>query len=250
MPIDLRLTAERARPPRATAPGWCCTQPGRVGRTAGRARPTRLDELGHGDVHLRDDRRPQGGRRSRSTTGSATRSARRWPSGWTARALAVPDAAGPRRRPVDPAAQRRSIETEVLLHDRYDTAAVLAALSDPAARVTLVSLVPTMLARLLDAGLREPPTLRWALLGGGPIAPALLERAARAGVPVAPELRHDRGLLADRHLRLAAVRHRAERSRRRRGPRARPHGRRRRAGRRRLAAHRRPRAPGRRRGAW
>jgi O-succinylbenzoic acid--CoA ligase len=49
-----------------------------------------------------------------------------------------------------------------------------------------VSLVPTMLARLLDAGLQEPPTLRWALLGGGPIAPALLDRAAAAGVPVAP----------------------------------------------------------------
>jgi o-succinylbenzoate---CoA ligase len=43
-----------------------------------------------------------------------------------------------------------------------------------------------MLARLLDAGLREPPTLRWALLGGGPIAPALLERARAARVPVAP----------------------------------------------------------------
>jgi o-succinylbenzoate---CoA ligase len=43
-----------------------------------------------------------------------------------------------------------------------------------------------MLTRLLDAGLREPPTLRWALLGGGPIAPALLERASTAGVPVAP----------------------------------------------------------------
>jgi O-succinylbenzoic acid--CoA ligase len=50
----------------------------------------------------------------------------------------------------------------------------------------MVSLVPTMLSRLLDAGLREPPSLRWALLGGGPIAPALLERAAEAGVPVAP----------------------------------------------------------------
>ena len=43
-----------------------------------------------------------------------------------------------------------------------------------------------MLARLLDAGLERPPTLRWALLGGGPIAPSLLERAAAAGVPVAP----------------------------------------------------------------
>jgi O-succinylbenzoic acid--CoA ligase len=43
-----------------------------------------------------------------------------------------------------------------------------------------------MLARLLDAGLNRPPTLRWALLGGGPIAPALLKRAQEAGVPVAP----------------------------------------------------------------
>jgi O-succinylbenzoic acid--CoA ligase len=57
---------------------------------------------------------------------------------------------------------------------------------DPDARVTLVSLVPTMLARLLDAGLREPPTLRRVLLGGGPIAPAVLARAAQAGVPVSP----------------------------------------------------------------
>jgi o-succinylbenzoate---CoA ligase len=57
---------------------------------------------------------------------------------------------------------------------------------DPGRRITLVSLVPTMLARLLDAGLQRPPTLRWALLGGGPIAPGLLARAAEAGVPVAP----------------------------------------------------------------
>src|SRR5579885_2706696 len=57
---------------------------------------------------------------------------------------------------------------------------------DPGRRITLVSLVPTMLARLLEAGLQRPPTLRWALLGGGPIAPALLERASAVGVPVAP----------------------------------------------------------------
>ncbi|HEX8975972.1 MAG TPA: AMP-binding protein, partial [Solirubrobacteraceae bacterium] len=75
--------------------------------------------------------------------------------------------------------------TTVLLHDRFDTDAVLAALSAPEAAVTLVSLVPTMLARLLDAGLRKPPTLRWALLGGAPIPRALLERAEAAGVPVA-----------------------------------------------------------------
>ena len=76
--------------------------------------------------------------------------------------------------------------TTVVLHGRFDTEAVLDELMDPARRITLVSLVPTMLARLLDAGLRDPPTLRWALLGGGPIAPALLERADAVGVPVAP----------------------------------------------------------------
>src|SRR5207302_6063770 len=61
--------------------------------------------------------------------------------------------------------------------------AVLDALSGG---ITLVSLVPTMLSRLLDAGLSDPPSLRWALLGGGPIPAPLLERAAGAGVPVAP----------------------------------------------------------------
>ncbi len=76
--------------------------------------------------------------------------------------------------------------TTAILHGRFDTKAVLAELMDPARRITLVSLVPTMLTRLLDAGLQSPPTLRWALLGGGPTAPALLERARAAGVPVAP----------------------------------------------------------------
>jgi O-succinylbenzoic acid--CoA ligase len=76
--------------------------------------------------------------------------------------------------------------TTVLLHERFDTDHALAALMDEGERVTLVSLVPTMLSRLLDAGLRQPPTLRRVLLGGGPIAPALLARAADAGVDVAP----------------------------------------------------------------
>ncbi len=76
--------------------------------------------------------------------------------------------------------------TTAVVHGRFDTEAVLNELADPGRRITLVSLVPTMLARLLDSGLQDPPTLRWALLGGGPIAPALLERARAAGVPVAP----------------------------------------------------------------
>jgi O-succinylbenzoic acid--CoA ligase len=76
--------------------------------------------------------------------------------------------------------------TTVMLQERFDTAEALAALMDSAQRVTLVSLVPTMLSRLLDAGLEHPPTLRRVLLGGGPIAPALLHHAAVAGVPVSP----------------------------------------------------------------
>jgi O-succinylbenzoic acid--CoA ligase len=76
--------------------------------------------------------------------------------------------------------------TTAVLHGRFDTEAALGELMDPKRRITLVSLVPTMLGRLHEAGLKRPPTLRWALLGGGPIAPALLARADAAGVPVAP----------------------------------------------------------------
>jgi o-succinylbenzoate---CoA ligase len=73
--------------------------------------------------------------------------------------------------------------TTVVLHESWDTGRVLAALNVDG--ITLVSLVPTQLARLLDAGLERPPALRWALLGGAPAPPVLLERAAAASVPVA-----------------------------------------------------------------
>src|SRR6201995_5649735 len=76
--------------------------------------------------------------------------------------------------------------TTVLLHERFDTRLALNALMDPGERVPLVSLVPTMLSRLLDAGLQGPPALRRVLLGGGPIAPALLARARAAEVSVSP----------------------------------------------------------------
>jgi O-succinylbenzoic acid--CoA ligase len=66
----------------------------------------------------------------------------------------------------------------------FDAQAVAARLI--AGDVTLVSLVPTMLSRLLDIGLTQPPRLRTVLLGGAPASPALLERAAAAGVPVTP----------------------------------------------------------------
>jgi len=52
--------------------------------------------------------------------------------------------------------------------------------------VTGVSLVPTMLARLLDAGWSPPDSLRFVLLGGAPASEDLLNRALAAGVPVFP----------------------------------------------------------------
>jgi O-succinylbenzoic acid--CoA ligase len=76
--------------------------------------------------------------------------------------------------------------TTAIVHERFDTERVLAALRGRAGPMpTIVSLVPTTLARLLDAGLERPPALRWALLGGAPVSPALLGRAAAARVPVA-----------------------------------------------------------------
>jgi len=70
--------------------------------------------------------------------------------------------------------------TKVVLHERFEAEA---AADEIATRSTLVSVVPTTLARLLDAGLRHPPRLRAALVGGAPIAATLIERAAAAGVP-------------------------------------------------------------------
>jgi O-succinylbenzoic acid--CoA ligase len=73
--------------------------------------------------------------------------------------------------------------TTAVIHERFDTDAVLRALELD--QITLVSLVSTTLARLLDAGLHDPPRLRCALTGGGPVAAALVQRALEAGVPVA-----------------------------------------------------------------
>ncbi len=73
--------------------------------------------------------------------------------------------------------------TSVLLHERFDARRAVTAVMEEG--VTLVSVVPTMLARMLDAGLREPPALRWALVGGAPLAPSLRARAEDAGIPVA-----------------------------------------------------------------
>jgi o-succinylbenzoate---CoA ligase len=74
--------------------------------------------------------------------------------------------------------------TTAVVHERFDTERVRDALmaSDGP---TIVSLVPTTLARLLDAGLREPARLRCALVGGGPLPAPLVARAREAAIPVA-----------------------------------------------------------------
>jgi len=73
--------------------------------------------------------------------------------------------------------------TTVVLHERFDAATALTAIERD--RVTLASLVPTTLERLLDAGLKAPNPLRVALIGGGPLAPTLAAQAQEAGIPAA-----------------------------------------------------------------
>jgi o-succinylbenzoate---CoA ligase len=71
-------------------------------------------------------------------------------------------------------------QTEAVMHDGFDVDKVRHALAEE--RITLVSLVPTQLSRLLDAG-ATAPHLRAALIGGGPIPRDLLERAPFRVIP-------------------------------------------------------------------
>lgn len=72
----------------------------------------------------------------------------------------------------------------VVVQGGFDPAATAGALADHG--VNGVSLVPTMLRRLLDAGWEPDPALRFLLLGGGPASPELIDRCESAGVPVCP----------------------------------------------------------------
>jgi O-succinylbenzoic acid--CoA ligase len=65
----------------------------------------------------------------------------------------------------------------------FDAARTAATIGDQS--VTIVSLVPTMLARLLDAG-APLENLRCAVIGGAAAPRSLIERALDAGAPVAP----------------------------------------------------------------
>ncbi len=74
----------------------------------------------------------------------------------------------------------------VVLHERFDPQRVWADLET--AQISHLSLVPAMLARLLDkaADLPPPPSLRVVLVGGGPLSEPLARRAWRAGWPICP----------------------------------------------------------------
>jgi len=74
----------------------------------------------------------------------------------------------------------------VVIHRSFEPGAVVRAIEKD--DVTIVSLVPTTLARLLDQrGPRPfPDNLRCLLVGGSPLSPALRERCLAAGWPVTP----------------------------------------------------------------
>ncbi len=73
-----------------------------------------------------------------------------------------------------------------VIHDAFDPDAVNREIDG--GRVTLISVVSTMLQRMLDARgpTPYPPHLRCVLLGGGPAPAALIETCLRRGVPIAP----------------------------------------------------------------
>lgn len=72
----------------------------------------------------------------------------------------------------------------VEIHPRFDPDAVNAAMD--AGRVSLVSLVSTMLEKIIEAraGKPFPPQLRAILLGGGPVSPSLRRQYIEMGAPV------------------------------------------------------------------
>lgn len=75
--------------------------------------------------------------------------------------------------------------TAVILHPKFDTATISHSLDHD--RVTLISLVPTMVYRLLDyrQGHPWPSTLRHLLLGGAATTPDLVARCQAFNIPLA-----------------------------------------------------------------
>jgi O-succinylbenzoic acid--CoA ligase len=76
--------------------------------------------------------------------------------------------------------------TAVELHERFDEAAISGRLDR--IEISILSLVPTMLRRLLDyrSDAPWPPRLRHILLGGAALTPDLLDRCRKSAAPVSP----------------------------------------------------------------
>jgi o-succinylbenzoate---CoA ligase len=71
-----------------------------------------------------------------------------------------------------------------VLHDRFDIDKIQYSFDHHG--ITMISLVPTMLYRMLEVGVRWPDSLRLILLGGAAASPELLQRAFEMNLPVAP----------------------------------------------------------------
>ena len=209
-----RPPARRAR--RSSTRRWHGTSPPRP--PAGDPRPRRA---GDRRPHERDDGAPKAveltyGNWLWSALGSAVALGLD-----PRRALAVRAAADPRRRPVDPRAQRDR-RHDGALHERLDTERGPARLErrDDSSRSSR-----RRSRGCSTPGCSEPPALRCALLGGAPIPPRAAASAPRGRRPGRDDLRADRGVLAGHDDGCAAVLHARRDRRRRRDPRQRPDGR-------------------------
>lgn len=71
-----------------------------------------------------------------------------------------------------------------VLHDQFDIERIQYSFDHH--DITMISLVPTILYRMIEAGVRFPDSLRLILLGGAAASPELLKRAFDMGLPIAP----------------------------------------------------------------
>ncbi|MDG5774849.1 class I adenylate-forming enzyme family protein [Haloarculaceae archaeon H-GB1-1] len=83
-----------------------------------------------------------------------------------------------------PAIRSALYGTTLVVQQGFDAAETARVIDEQ--EITGVSLVPTMLSRLLDAGWSPPDRLRFVLLGGAPASPELVDRCEDADVPVHP----------------------------------------------------------------
>ncbi len=94
--------------------------------------------------------------------------------------------------------------TTVVLHGRFDTEAVLNELMDLGRRITLVSLVPTMLVAAARCWTRASADAALGAPGRWPDRAGAARAGRRGRGSGGAHIRDDRGVLADRYVRVAA----------------------------------------------